>query len=111
MTKTKKKAVKVMKVQIEEPVVEAAPETFKIEPKVEEPTPVEKPKVEEPKVDPNLPELVGISEGLKRPSITDLVPAHTRKQYKALIEAYKISNPAKYEGKKVELAAKLKRCK
>ena len=110
--KTKKKAVKkekIVKVQIEDPIVEAVPETFKVEPKVEKSTPVPKKPEVKPKVDPNNPELVGVKEGLKRPSITDLKPAHTKKQYQALIDAYKIYNPKKYEQKKSELAAKLGR--
>lgn len=84
------------------------PETFKVEPKVEEEV-ITKPVVEAV-IEPKLP-LVPIEQGLKRPSITDLRAAHTKESYRELIEAYKIQNPTKYEAKKSELERKLKEIK
>jgi len=113
MTKKTKKAKapkkeKIVKVQIEEPIAKASPETFKVEPKVEKQTEIPKAPVIKPKIDPNNPRLERISEGFKRPSITDLRPAHTKKQFQAVIDAYKIQNPVKYEQKRVALEAQLK---
>ena len=84
------------------------PETLKVVPEVKEEISV-KPVVEAV-IEPKLP-LVPIEQGLKRPSITDLKAAHTKKSYLELIEAYKIQNPAKYEAKKSELERKLKEIK
>ena len=99
MAKTKKRAKRI-KAEV--------PETFKVEPKIEKEVKA-KPVVEE-KVEPKMP-LVPIEQGLKRPSITDLRAAHTKKSYLELIEAYKIQNPTKYEAKKSELERKLKEAK
>ena len=52
-----------------------------------------------------------IEEGFKRPSITDVKPAHTKSEYKNLIELYKKQNLAKYNLKKSELDAKLRAMK
>lgn len=45
--------------------------------------------------------------GFKKPSITIKVPIYTKESFKQLIEAYKKSNPVKYEVKKAELEKKL----
>jgi len=84
-------------------------EVFKIEPVVEKEVEAPKPVVEK-EVKPEVT-LEPIEQGLKRPSLTDLKPAHTYKSYQKLIEAYKIQNPVKYERKKSELATKLAKLK
>lgn len=75
------------------------------------PTPVSEsaPKPElKPAVNSNDPRKVGVKEGFKQPSLTDLNYAYTPAQYKELMEVYKKQNPRKYEMKKPELEAKLK---
>ena len=115
-TTVKKK--KVLKVEVVQPEVEQGISSFKketIESEVillpVDPTP-------EPVFNPNEPEMVGIEEGFKRPSITDRKPVHTKKQFKALIENWlgeneslKEKNPAKYQLKKSELETKLAKMK
>ena len=114
MIKKIKKTVKkqkVLKVQIEEPKIEIAPDTYKQDPVSVEPVLLPSDPTPEPVFNPNEPEMVGIDTGFKRPSITDVRPAYTKKQYEALMDAYKKENPAKYEAKKSELEAKLAKLK
>lgn len=109
--KKKTKKEKVAKVEIVQPTVEIAPETHKTEPVIKEPTLLPDTPAPKPIVNPNEPKMVGEDEGFKRPSIATVIPAYTAKQYKALIEAYKKQNPAKYEKKRSELEAKMRRLK
>ena len=103
------KKEKLLKVQIEQPEVEIAPETYKKKPiEPVEPTLLPAEPSPEPVVNPNEPQMVGIDTGFKKPSITNVKPAYTKKQYEALIAAYKKQNPAKYKLKKSELDKKLK---
>lgn len=48
------------------------------------------------------------TDNVKNPSISNMKTVYTYKQYKALIEHYKVQNPAKYKQKESELARKLK---
>lgn len=126
MTKTKKAvkktSKKVLKVQIEEPVVEIAPETYKKDPTEQpEPTLLPSDPTPEPVVNPNDPKMEGIDTGFKRPSITNVKPAYTYEQYKELVKGYKEQseerlkkNPSfreKYDLKMSEMEAKLKALK
>lgn len=121
MIKKIKKTVKkqkVLKVQIEEPKIEIAPDTYKQDPVSVEPVLLPSDPTPEPVFNPNEPEMVGIDTGFKRPSITNTKPAYTKKQFKVLIENWlkeneslKESNPAKYEAKKSELETKLAKIK
>ena len=110
--KTKKKPAakkeKVLKVEIIAPEIKIAPETYKKEPIKEEPALIPADPTPKPVVNPNNPKIEGIDTGFKRPSITNVKQVYTPKQYRALIEAYKIQNPAKYERKRSELEAKAK---
>ena len=113
--KTTKKAVKkekVVKVQIEQPKVEVAPETYKQDPaKVEKPVELPKDPEVKPVVNPNDPKIEGIDTGFKKPSIANTKFAYTKKQYQKLMDAYKEQNPDKYKLKEAELQAKLRRLK
>ena len=110
--KTKKAVKKTLKVEIVEPEVEVAPETYKQDPAERpEPTLLPSDPTPEPEVNPNEPKRVGIEEGFKRPSIVSVRPAYTKKQYQALMDAYKEQNPAKYQIKKSELESKLSKLK
>ena len=100
MAKTKKRARKI-KAEV--------PETFKIKPEEVKEVIAPKPEVKK-EIKPEVG-LEPVEQGLKRPSITDLKEAHTYKSFEKLIEAYKISNPRKYEMKKVALATKLAKLK
>ena len=117
MTKKKitKKAVKkekVVKVQVEQPKIEVAPETYKQDKaKIEVSKELPKDPEKKPVINPTDPKLVGIDDGFKKPSITNLEPAYTYKQYKSLMEAYEKQNPKKYRLKKSELETKLRRLK
>jgi len=106
-----KKAKKAMKVIIEQPVVKAAPETYKEPPVVEKPKelPVDPPKKEV--ANPNDPKIVGRNKGYKEPSITNTKQVFTRKQFDVLVEEYKKQNPVKAAAKKSELDAKRKAIK
>ena len=106
MTKKTKKE-KVLKVQIEQPKIEIAPETYKKQPVNPESKPLPVNPAPKVVVNPNNPKIEGIDTGFKKPSITNVKYAYTKEQYKTLIENYKKENPAKYELKKSELAAKL----
>jgi len=107
--KIKKTVKKTVKIVQPDPIV--APDTYKQDPVSVEPVLLPSDPTPEPVFNPNEPEMVGIDTGFKRPSITDVRPAYTKKQYEALMDAYKKENPAKYEAKKSELEAKLAKLK
>lgn len=118
VTKVKKTVKKPLKVVIEEPVVDQGKFELKRELPIEEPTLLPADPTPEPTVNPNDPVDTHITEGYKRPSITNVHEVHTKKQFESLVDAYwknnpdmKEKNPAKYHRKKSELERKLKELK
>jgi len=110
-TKKVGKKAKVLKVQITEPVIDPGTFIYKTPPIEPTPPPAPPKPAPAPPVNPNEPVMVHITEGFKRPSITNVLPAYTYEQYERLIENYKRENPAKYELKRSELDAKLEALK
>jgi len=117
-----KKKRKVSKKKVKKVVVETRPEQledqgeFKLKEEnvVPEPTPLPKDPEVKPTINPNDPVDTHVSEGYKRPSITNVNHVFTKEQFETLIDAYwknfpdmKAKNPAKYHAKKSELAKKL----
>ena len=114
----KKKVTKPVKVVIEEPVVDQGEFKLKEESVVPEPTLLPSEPEVQPVVNPNDPTLSNVAEGFKRPSLTNIIPAYTKKQFEELIEGYwkrfpdmEEKNPVKFEAKSRELERKLKELK
>ena len=116
-----KKQKKVRKVTSKK-IIETRPEQledqgeFKLKKEnvVPEPTPLPKDPEVKSVINPNDPVDTHITEGYKRPSITNVNHVYTKAQFKALVDAYwenfpdmKEKNPTKYEAKKSELDRKL----
>ena len=119
--KTRKKVKAPAEVVIKDTPIKLDKDTFKKEPVVEKQKEV-KQEVPQEKIEGSvaasitIPEqhpvdLEPVKKGFKHPSITDLTPAHTKKSFKRLMEAYRKQNPKKYALKKGRLEAKLRRLK